>query len=162
MYTKEEIWSSFSNEIRIMKHLATKIPHDTHHHRPTEKQRSILELVQYISILGIAMFDTVRLGDWQIFNTYGDRQKEVTVDTFIAALERQEAEMKALFEMFDDAELNTEISLFGRTQRKGLYILDTLKMMCAYKMQLFLYIKSSGNSAITMYDLWAGIDTPQS
>ncbi len=52
MYTREEIWASFENEIRIIKHLFEKIPHGKSDYKPTEKQRTTLELLHYLSEMG--------------------------------------------------------------------------------------------------------------
>ena len=51
MYTKENLIASVENEFRIIKHLAEKIPADTEGYKPTEGQRTTLELLQYLSTI---------------------------------------------------------------------------------------------------------------
>ena len=50
--TKQELISSLQSEIRILLHLIGKIDRAKLDYRPTAKQRSILELIQYMAIMG--------------------------------------------------------------------------------------------------------------
>ena len=66
--------------------------------------------------------------------------------------------MKSLFEQFNDENLSEAVTIYGRTQSRALFILDFLKMLTGYKMQLFLYAKASGNESIGTPNVWAGMD----
>ena len=160
MYTKEQIWNSFSKELGIIKHLAEKIPEGGHDHKPTEKQRTTLELLQYMSINGIGTMSAIMDGNPAAFGPLRERSKAVTPENFSQAIDTQETEMKALFESFTDELLDEEITLFGVTASRAIFILELLKTMTGYKMQLFLYAKAAGNEAIGTPNLWAGIDAP--
>lgn len=160
MITKEQYWASISAEFRILKHLITKIPADKHHHKPTEKQRTTLELLQFLSYFGSASFQNYLTGDMSGYKAGDEAAKSLTVETMPAALDAEEAKMKEVFMKFTDADLATELSLWGRTQTKALFLLDFLKMLAAYKMQLFLYIKQSGRYDIGTANVWAGMDMP--
>ena len=48
--TKEELIQSLQNEIRILLHLAGKIDPSKLDYRPSAKQRSTLELLQYLVV----------------------------------------------------------------------------------------------------------------
>jgi hypothetical protein len=161
MYSKEEIWGSFAHEIYIIKHLAEKIPAGALDYRPTEKQRSMLELLQYISRMGVGVLDTALNENPNAFGGYVEASEKVTLENFAQAMDEQEQKMKELYEQFDDAQLNKVISMWGATQKKSLFILNLVKMFAAYKTQLFLYIKASGVSTIGTSNLWAGMDMPQ-
>jgi hypothetical protein len=50
--TKGELISSLHNEVRILLHLASKVDPAKLDYRPTPKQRSLLELLQYMMIMG--------------------------------------------------------------------------------------------------------------
>jgi hypothetical protein len=50
--TKQELISSLQNEVRILLHLIGKIDRAKIDYRPTSKQRSFLELLQYMAIMG--------------------------------------------------------------------------------------------------------------
>lgn len=160
MFTKEEIWNSFSNDFRIIKHLAEKAHADTHNYKPTESQRTTVELMQYISIMGSGILDTILTGKQETFASYVEKGKSVTAENFIQMLETEEREMKEIFAKFDDAELEKELSLWGMTQKKSLFILNLVKIVASYKMQLFLYVKAAGVSNIGTSNLWAGMDMP--
>jgi hypothetical protein len=50
--TKSELLASLQKEVRILLHLASKIDRSQLDYRPTPKQRSTLELLQYLSHMG--------------------------------------------------------------------------------------------------------------
>jgi hypothetical protein len=50
--TKEELIASLQNEVRILLHLAGKVDRSQVDYRPTPTQRSILDLLQYLAIMG--------------------------------------------------------------------------------------------------------------
>jgi len=51
--TKNELVASLQNEVRILLHLAGKVDRAKLDYRPTPKQRSTLELLQYLSMMGL-------------------------------------------------------------------------------------------------------------
>jgi hypothetical protein len=53
--SKQEVISSLQGEIRILMHLISKIEKAKLDYRPTAKQRSLLELVRYMVIMGLVM-----------------------------------------------------------------------------------------------------------
>lgn len=160
MFKKEEIWNSFSSDFRIIKHLAEKVHIDAHGYKPTESQRTTLELMQYMSIMGSAILKVVLEGDQAAFAPYAEQSKSVTPENFAEMMDKQEADMKETFAKFDDAELSKELSLWGMTGPKSIFVLNLVKIVASYKMQLFLYVKASGVSGIGTSNLWAGMDMP--
>ena len=50
--TKEELINALQNEVRILLHLASKVEPAMLNYRPTATQRTVLELLQYIAIMG--------------------------------------------------------------------------------------------------------------
>ncbi len=160
MYTKEEIWNSFAKEFRIIRHLVEKIPGGGYDHKPTEKQRTMLELLQYMGVSGIGTMTSIKNGDTSAFGPLAALSKEITPENFVETINKEEADMKDLFDSFTEDFLNEEITLFAGPSPRKIYILDLLKTITAYKMQLFLYIKAAGNESIGTPNLWAGIDTP--
>ena len=50
--TKSELITSLQDEVRILLHLAGKIDREKLDYRPTPKQRSTLELLKYLSMMG--------------------------------------------------------------------------------------------------------------
>ena len=62
--TKEELIASLQNEVRIFVHLAGKVDKAHLDYRPTPKQRSTLELVQYTAIMAPAQIVSIKSGDF--------------------------------------------------------------------------------------------------
>ena len=110
--------------------------------------------------MGAGMLRAVLEGNGSGFMQYMDRSKSVTVANFGETIDWQESEMKTIFDQFTDVNLAEEIALWGSTQTRSAYVLNVLKMMVGYKMQLFLYIKASGNESIGTPNVWAGMDAP--
>lgn len=160
MYTKEQIWSSFVKEFRIIKHLVEKIPTGGEHHKPTEKQRTTLELMHYLAGFGGGVFNVIKFSDGMAFMNYSDTVKDITLENFAEALDRQEAVMKEMFDSFTLEFLAEEFSAWGQTQTRAMFLLESLKMLAGYKMQLFLYAKAAGNHSIGTSNVWAGMDMP--
>lgn len=162
MYTKEQLIIAMRNEFRVMKHLAEKIPADTEGYRPTEKQRTTLEILQYLSYVFISFAQTVKQNDPKVSAPYLERSKQTTRENFAEMLDVQEKELTECLESFTDEELSTIINLYGQGEKsKVVYLVESLlKWAAAYKMQLFLYIKASGNSSIGTSNLWGGVDMP--
>jgi hypothetical protein len=161
MYTKDQIWSSFAKEINLIKHIAERLPEGSEHHKPTEQQRTTLELLHYLSGMGAGILGSVVLGDAGAFAEYLKKTEGVTRETFADMMDMQATDMKAIFDEINQEQMNEEVELWGGwRQSRALFILDLLKMMTAYKMQLFLYAKAAGNSTIGTSNLWAGMDMP--
>lgn len=162
MYTKENLIASIENEFRIIKHLSEKIPHGTDGYRPTEGQRTTLELLQYLSAIFANATHVIYEGTTDAYKTGPCNPTETTVENFPSKMDAQLVAWKELMAKFDDAQLATVINLYGMGEMtKGRYLVENLlKWAAAYKMQLFLYCKASGNSSINTANLWGGVDMP--
>lgn len=163
MYTKQNLIDAVSNEFRILKHLAEKIPADTEGYKPTEGQRTTLELIQYLSYVFVATTKVILTNDMSIYMPLHEKSKETTIANFASILDQEEVEFKKVLENVTDEDLSVVINLYNQGEKtKGVYLVESmLKWLGAYKMQLFLYIKSSGNTSIGTSNLWGGIDMPQ-
>jgi hypothetical protein len=60
--TKQELISALQDEVRILLHLIGKIDKMKIDYRPTAKQRSFLELLQYLAIMGPSMVACIQGG----------------------------------------------------------------------------------------------------
>ena len=162
MYTKQQLTEAMQNEFRIIKHLAEKIPADTEGYRPTEGQRTTLELLQYLSMIFIASAQAIAANDITVFKPFRERAKETTISNFKEMMDRQEKEFVELMSTLTESDFDVVINMYNQGEKtKGAYLTESLlKWASAYKMQLFLYIKSSGNSSIGTANLWGGVDMP--
>src|SRR6266545_3939180 len=70
--TKPELVTVLQNEVRILLHLASKIDPKQLGYRPTPKQRSTIELLKYLSIMGPFLVQAATTGfdaaAWQTAN----------------------------------------------------------------------------------------------
>lgn len=159
MYTREQFWKSAQNEIRIIKHLATKIPEGKGDYRPSEAQRSTLELMQYLATTGSTTMKVMLSENKESYKDYLTFKEEVTLENFAEKMDAQEADMKEMFAKLSDEDLKKEIDYYGNKTKAEHLIDGILKTFSAYRMQFFLYIKACGAYVSTM-DVWAGMDTP--
>ncbi len=150
------------HEMRVIKHLAEKIPADTLGYKPTEGQRTTLELLQYLSFIIAAGTEMILKNDHTVFSAHADAGKQVTAENFAQAMDAQEAKWKDLMGQFTDEELAKTMNMFMAGEKtKAAYLVDGPgKWVTAYKMQLFLYIKASGNSSLGTSNVWGGFDMP--
>ena len=162
MYTKENLIASVENEFRIIKHLAEKIPADTEGYKPTEGQRTTLELLQYLSTIVVNGTHVIYEGVTDAFKTAPLKMVDTTIENFPSKMDEQLVLWKQMMETFDDAELEKIINIYMMgDMTKGRYLVENLlKWLAAYKMQLFLYIKASGNTSLGTSNLWGGMDMP--
>jgi hypothetical protein len=159
MYTREQFLKSVGNEIRIIKHLATKIPEGRGDYRPSETQRSTLELLQYLSAAGSTTMKVMLTENVKSYEDYLDFKENVNLENFKDKMDAQEADIREMFAQISDEDLKKEFDYYGNRTKAEHLIEGILKTFAAYRMQLFLYVKACGAHVSTM-DVWAGVDTP--
>ena len=165
--TKDELIGSLKDEVRILLHLASKVDPQRLDYRPAAKQRSTLELLQYLTIVGPIHLRTIASGVFSMEawrDTWRDQQKAASARGF----EETTQEIARLNELFgevigalSDDDLRAPIEMFGRKASRGLWIVRlVLGHYTAYRMQLFLYLKASGREELNTMNLWVGMDAP--
>jgi uncharacterized damage-inducible protein DinB len=158
MLDKQEFLLSIAEEMKIIRHVFSKIPADTYEYRPTEKQRSTLELLQYLSHIGATLAHALKEGNTSGFKAASEASAQVTPETFLAALDAEEKEVASVLNSLSDEELNAEVELFGVKESRRRFFIDmVLKHLVAYRMQLFLYAKQAGASDLNTLDAWRGV-----
>jgi hypothetical protein len=159
--TKPELIGSLQNEVRILLHLAGKIDRRRLEYRPTPKQRSTLELIQYLSIMGPELIKAAKGGRFDPA-AWSEAEKVAYARDFdqsLAAIAAQHDVYAALLSDLSDADLRAQISLFGTAESRGAFIVNSVLCGCAaYRTQLFLYLKACGREELTTMNLWAGMD----
>lgn len=160
MITKEQYISSFLKEIDIIKHLAEKITREMLDYRPTPKQRSTMELLQYLGhISGTAIKSFIDPKKYD-YMELAKAKDAVTFENFISTMDAQAKIVKDEVGALTDDQLNAEVAFFGMSDKLSGHLLSALKWITAYKMQLFLYIKANGVDNIGTSNVWAGRDLP--
>lgn len=159
--TKAELIGSLQNEVRILLHLAGKVDRAKVDYRPTAKQRSTLELLQYLTIMGPALVAAIRGGkfDVEAWTAAEHGAKNRDFDQTVAAIQAQN--YTALLGDVSDAEFREEIEMFGQKGSKGSFMVNMiLSGYAAYRTQLFCYLKACGREELSTMNLWGGMDAP--
>ena len=162
--TKSELLASLQKEVRILLHLASKIDRSQLDYRPTPKQRSTIELLQYLSYMGPMMLRYAKSQQFDqdawaaLVKTAGSRGFDET----LAEIETHSENYAALLADMDDAAFRSEVTGFdGAKTSCGSFIVNNVIAQCAaYRTQLFLYLKACGREELTTSNLWAGVDPP--
>ena len=161
--TKPELIASLQDEVRILLHLASKIDRAKLDYRPTPKQRSTIELLRYLSMMGPTLVEAAKAGAFDESH-WSAAEREATARTFdqtLATIGTQADTYATLLGDVSDAELRAEIEMFGQKTTRGAFIVNLVKGGCAaYRTQLFLYLKACGREELSTMNLWAGADAP--
>lgn len=161
--TKSELIASLQNEVRILLHLASKIDRAKLDYRPTAKQRSTLELMQYLSMMGPALVQVANSGtfDPAAWTALENDAQTRDFDQALTAIAEHADTYGALLAGVTDADLRAEIALFGGKATRGSVMVNLVLCSCAaYRTQLFLYLKACGREELGTMNLWAGVDQP--
>ena len=161
--TKSELIGAMQNEVRILLHLAGKIDRARLDYRPTPKQRSTLELLQYLSIMGPMLIKATKAGGFDVaaWTAADQAAKSRDFEQTLAAIGAQSETYATLLADISDADLRSEITMFGNRSTVGAFLVNTV--LCgyaAYRTQLFNYLKACGREELSTMNLWAGMDAP--
>ena len=162
--TKEELIGSLQNEVRILLHLASKIDRNKLDYRPTPKQRSTLELLRYLVVMGPMLVRAVKAGafDGAAWGAATAEANAMSFDQVLAAIEKQKGIYAEIAGSLTDEDFRGQIDLFGagKVSRGGILVNLVLAGHAAYRTQLFLYLKACGREELNTMNLWQGIDAP--
>jgi hypothetical protein len=161
--TKPELIAALQNEVRILLHLAGKIDHAHLDYRPTPKQRSTIELLKYLSVMGPRWLQYAKTGTFDAAAWMAAEQEAEARDfeQTVAAIAAHSDTYTTLLADVSDADLRAELQGVGATTSRGAFIVSYVLCECAvYRMQLFLYLKACGQEGLTTWNLRAGVDAP--
>jgi hypothetical protein len=162
--TKQELTNSLQNEVRILLHLAGKIDRSKLDYRPTAKQRTTLELLQYLVAMGPMLIRFAKAGafDPAAWTVAVNEAKAMNFDQVLGSIEKQQGTYAQLVSEYSDADFRVEIDPFGSGKTtRGAFIVNMVLGGCAaYRTQLFLYLKACGRDELNTMNLWAGVDAP--
>jgi hypothetical protein len=162
--TKSELIASLQNEVRILLHLAGKIDRAKLDYRPTPKQRSTMELLRYLSMMGptLVRYALANAPDPALWPTAVQAAEARDFDQTLAAIAAHTDAYRTLLENVSDADFRGEVKGFdgNSTSRGALIVNVVLCGYAAYRTQLFLYLKACGREELGTMNLWAGVDAP--
>src|SRR5438552_2387842 len=165
--TKDELSTKLQDEVRLLLHLVSKVDPADLDYRPTPKQRSLLELLQYLTIMGPIHARAIKAEIFDM-NSWSNmwRTEEAAAKTRnLAEVKNEIGKHSALFAELlgscSDAGLRAEFEMFGsRASRGSWFVSLVLCHYAAYRMQLFLYLKGCGHEELNTMNLWVGMDGP--
>jgi hypothetical protein len=152
------------HESAIIKHLATKVPEGSLDYRPSPPQRSMLELMQYMTCMASVPVSFTVTGSWDHAESLEKEAESVTPENFAEAMDRQIARIEEMLSDLDEAAATTAPSQmpWGSPTTVAAGLMDMgLKTYVAYRMQFFLYVKANGVADIGPANCWAGVDMPR-
>lgn len=158
MITKDQFVDSLVLEISIIRHLGTKVDASMLDYKPTEKQRTLLELMNFLGHIFSTAVTANSKGDSSLYGTLAKEAAPVTLENFDSVMATQAEKIKEIFSGMSDEDLNKDLSLWGRSAPVSIHMMSVLKWATSYKMQMFLYIKACGKHELSTMNLWAGMD----
>ena len=162
--TRTELIKSLQKEVRLLLHLASKVDQAALDYRPTPGQRSTLELLRYLSLMGPALIGYAKGQpmDATAMSKAMQAAEARNFDQTLAAIAAH-ADLYAvlLAEMSDDDFRAETKGMDGSPTTCGEFIVNhAICQSAAYRMQLFMYLKACGRVDLNSMNLWVGIDAP--
>ncbi len=161
MLTKAQYLVILQNETEILKHLHTKLPAASFDYRPSEGQRSTLELLRYLTYAPQGGMRAMLEGSWDCFGPLKAEAEQMNAAGFPAAMDRQLAVMTQLVDGVSEGEMMEREVTYVTGDKLPLgqaLVMGPLRWLAAYRMQIFLYAKASGVSDLNTANVWAGRD----
>jgi hypothetical protein len=122
--TKEELIASLQNEVRILAHLAGKVDPSKLDYRPTPKQRSTLELLQYMAIMGPTQMALIQAGAFTrpaLSATWSPAEaaaKKMSFDQAVSAIRKQSDDYASLLDKWTEADFRGEVDVREQVQSR--------------------------------------------
>jgi hypothetical protein len=159
--TQNELVGALQHEVNVLQHLCTKVEPSMLDYRPTPKQRSTLELLQYLSVMGPVLVKSALAGGFQQDEWVSRAQASagMNFDQLKATLASHADEYKKLLANLPDDAFRKDVEMFGNKQTVGAFIVSlVLGGAAAYRTQLFCYLKACGRDELGTANLWRGVD----
>lgn len=160
--TKQELGAALQKEVRILLHLAGKLQGEQGDYRPTPKQRSALELLRYLSLMGPVLLSAAKNGafDGALWQSEVAAAEKRNLKETISVIEQLPVKYEQLLAGMSDADFRGDITGFdGSKLSRGEYVVSlVLGGHAAYRTQLFCYLKSCGHEQLGTTNLWRGVD----
>lgn len=159
MFTKEQYLTAFEKDIVVIRHLASKLSDADMDYRPTEGQRSVRELLGYLSYIFLGCAEGM-MGDMAAFARLSEEAVGLTLANFDERMEAQTRKFREIVTAMTDTQLAEVVDMWVKQTRAEHLVNGPLKFAAAYKTQLFTYMKQNGHSNLNTMNLWAGMDAP--
>jgi hypothetical protein len=156
LFTIDSYISTWRKESDICINLAGKVPPGGLDYKPTAGQRSTLELMRYVSYGPYNGVHRVLAGDWAAGRPTAEMMAMMAASDFTARMRWQaDAVARELRAVPESDLLQKEMTFpWGETVKRAEALLTPMRWLIGYKMQLFLYLKSAGNTQLGTAECW--------
>ena len=157
MFSSEAFIKSYQTDSSICARLHTKMPPGGLDYRPTQGQRTTLELLRYLPKGPYNGVRRIVAGDWTLGKPAVELSKDMPASDFVAMMHWQSDEVARIIREASVVDLEESYVLmpWGENCLRGEALVNyPLKWLTAYRMQLFLYLKAAGAKEIATPDLW--------
>ena len=157
MFTIESFINAWRKESQICINLFGKIPAGGLDYRPTEGQRSTLELLRYLSYGPYNGVIKTIAGDWQKGRPTGEMTAGMPPSDFPARMAWQADAVERELRAASLPALMSEDMTYpwGETIKKSEGLVTApLRWLIGYRMQFFLYLKAAGAHQLNTGDCW--------
>ncbi len=156
---KQQLLQNIEREYKLLKQLIPLIEEQDLNFKPTDKVRTTLEIMQYLSTVGSTMLRWFLINDLtpQEFVKIRAYRNTLTLADFSERLDKQFEEIKVYFDTFTEEELYTkEIELPWKEKMiLGTAIINCpIKWLTTYRMELFMYLKINKGLEISTKEAW--------
>src|SRR5258705_11287680 len=123
--TKDELIGCLRHEVRILVHLASKVDPAKLDYRPTPKQRSTLELLQYMAIMGPTQIALIKAGTFNrpalsaACSPAEAIAKTMNFEQAVDAIKKQPDEYVRFLGGWTESVFRREIDRFGTKTTRG-------------------------------------------
>ena len=157
MLGKNDLRDSIVNEYKIIKQLVGKLPEGSDEFRISPDQRSTIELLRYICVMGPGTMHAGNDNGFQWIHENAPKLESMTLAEAPAHLDGAIAELEALFEGLSDEDFDARpvsIEGMGDWTMQSWLLNTTFRFTPAYKLMLFNHAKAAGNADIGTWDAW--------
>lgn len=146
-------------ELLLLKRHASMIQEGDLEYRNTDKTRSTMELMRYLSGVGATMLrwyidNDLTKEEWEKITAY---RATLTLDNFPARIDEQIAEIRAYMDRISEEDLLHKVIEMPNKEQLPLgaaIIMGPIKWLTTYRMQLFNHLKANGRPDMGTPDAW--------
>jgi len=157
MLSKDNVRDSLIHEYQVIKQLVSKLPDGCEDYRISPTQRSTIELLRYLLLVGPAVMHAANDNGFAWLEQNAPHCSNVSLADVPSHLDGAMAEMNHVFAGWSDddfAKRQVSIASMG-DWTVGTWLLNTAcKFVPAYKLQLFHHAKACGNTGLATWDAW--------
>ncbi|MBS1622398.1 MAG: hypothetical protein JSS76_12605 [Bacteroidetes bacterium] len=156
---KEHLYINMERELLLLKQHATLIQDGELEYRTTDKTRSTLELMRYLSGVGATMLrwyidNDLTKEEWDKINSY---RASLTLENFPARIDEQMLQIRSYMDRITEDDLLHKMVEMPNKEKLPLgaaIMMGPVKWLTTYRMQLFNHLKANGRPDLGTAEAW--------